>query len=75
MQIKQTNAREAHTYTSSLSLSFSLPKRGDPNAKRTEKHKDKVQGKTQYKTTRSKNHKASQSKNNNRANALEQSVA
>ena len=39
------------------------------------KHENKEQGKTQHETSRSKNHKVTQSKNNTRTTALERSVA
>ena len=46
-------------------ISSLLPKRGNRNAKRTEKHKNKTtQGKTQNKPPRRTNHKATKSKTN-----------
>ena len=50
------------------------PKRGNRNAKRTEKHKNKIpQGKTQNKPPRRTNHKATKSKTTG-TSALERSV-
>ena len=54
------------TKTSSL-----FPKQGDQNAKRTEKHIDKEQGKTKHEAPRSVNYRATQNKN---TIALERSV-
>ena len=50
-------------YIDQLSL---FSKRGDHNAKRTEKHENNEQGKTQHETPRSRNQKATQDKNNRR---------
>ena len=55
------------TKTSSL-----FPKQGDQNAKRTEKHIDKEQGKTKHEAPRSVNYRATQNKNNIGTTALEQ---
>ena len=57
------------TKTSSL-----FPKQGDQNAKRTEKHIDKEQGKTKHEVPRSVNYRATQNKNNIGTTALERSV-
>ena len=47
------------------------PQSQEDNAKRTGKHENKEQGKTQHETPRSKNHKATQIINNTRTTALE----
>ena len=47
---------------------------GDQNAKRTEKHIVKEQGKTKHEAPLSVNYRATQNKNNNRTSALERSV-
>ena len=42
-----TNKRKSNKRTKSTKISTLFPKRGNPNAKRTEKHKNKItQGKT-----------------------------
>ena len=51
-----------------------FPKQGDQNAKRTEKHIDKEQGKTKHEAPCSVNYRATQNKNNIGTNALERSV-
>ena len=48
--------------------------KGDQNAKRIEKHKDKEPGKTKHKAPRSVNYRATQNKNNIGTTALERSV-
>ena len=54
---------------------LSLPKRGNRNAKRTEKYKNKItQGKTYNKSPRRINHKATKIKTNTGTTALERSV-
>ena len=59
----------------SIKISSLFPKRGNRNAKRTEKHKTKMaQGKTYDKSPRRINHKAPKSKNNTRTTALERSA-
>ena len=57
------------TKTSSL-----FPNQGDQNAKRTEKHIGKEQGKTKHEAPRSVNYRATQNKNNIGTPALERSV-
>ena len=49
-------------------------KHNDQNAKRTEKHIDKKQGKTKHEAPRSVNYRATQNKNNIGTTALERSV-
>ena len=51
-----------------------LPQEGYQNAKRTEKHIDKEQGKTKHEAPRSVNYIATQNKNNIGTTALERSV-
>ena len=52
-----------------------FPKRSNRNAKRTEKHKNKMtHGKIYNKSPRRINHKATKSKNNTGTTALERSV-
>ena len=51
-----------------------FPKQGDQNAKRTEKHIDKEQGKTKHEAPRSVTYTATQNKNNIGTTALERSV-
>ena len=41
-----------------------FPKQGDQNAKKTETHMDKEQGKTKHEAPRSVNYRATQNKNN-----------
>ena len=66
-QIDQTNE--------STKISSLFPKRGNRNAKRTEKHKKKMaQGKAYNKSPRRINHKAPKSKTNTGTTALERSV-
>ena len=58
----------------STKISSLFPKRGNRNAKWTEKHKNKnAQGKTYNKSPRRINHKASKSKTNTGTTALEKS--
>ena len=69
VQNKQTNLREAHRpgLSSPSEVITTLKGLG-------KKHENKEQGKTQHETPRSKNHKATHSKNNTRTTALEGSV-
>ena len=61
-----------HVFLDTKSL---FPKRGNRNAKRTEKHKNKMaQGKTYNKSPHRINHKAPKSKTNTGTTALERSV-
>ena len=57
----------------SKKISSPFPKQGDQNAKRTEKHIDKEQGKTKHEVPRSVNYRATH-KNNIGTTALERSV-
>ena len=64
---KQTkpNKRKSNKRTKSTKVNSLFPKRGSRNAKRTEKHKNKItQGKTYNKSPRRINHKATKSKTN-----------
>ena len=59
----------------STKINSLFPKRGNRNAKRTEKHKNKTtQGKTQNKSSRRTNHKATKGKTNTGTTALERPV-
>ena len=72
-QIQNKHKSIKHTKNNKISSLF--PKRGNRNAKRTEKHKHKMaQGKTYNKSPRRINHKAPKSKTNTGTTALERSV-
>ena len=74
---KPTNPNKHKSYkrTKSSKISFLFSKRGNRNAKRTEKHKNKMtQGKTQNKSPRRINHKATKSTTNTGTTALERLV-
>ena len=69
------NKHKSIKRTKSTKISSLFPKRGNRNAKRTEKHKNKMaQGKTYNKSIRRINHKAPKSKINTGTTALERSV-
>ena len=69
------NKRKSIKRTKSTKINYLFPKRGNPNAKTTEKHKNKMaQGKTYSKSPRRINHKAPKSKTNTGTTALERSV-
>ena len=69
------NKHKSNKRTKSTKISFLLPKRGNRNTKRTEKHKNKMtHGKTYNKSPRRINHKATKSKTNTGTYALERSV-
>ena len=69
------NKRKSNKRTKSTKVSSLFPKQGNRNAKRTEKHKNKMtQGKTQNKSPHWINHKATKSKTNTGTIALERSV-
>ena len=66
------NKHKPNKRTKSTKISSLFPKRGNRNAKRTEKHKNKItQGKTYNKSPRRINHKATKSKTNTGTTALE----
>ena len=70
------NKHKSTKRTKSTKISSLFPKRGNHNAKRTEKHKNKMaQGKTYNKSPRRINHKAPKSKTNNGTTTLERSGA
>ena len=74
---KPTNPdkHKSNKCTKSTKISSLFPHRGNRNAKRTEKHKNKMtQSKTQNKSPRRINHKAKKSKTNTGTTALERSV-
>ena len=74
---KQTNPnkRKSNKRTKSTKISSLFPKRGNSNAERTEKHKNKItQDKTLNKSPRRINHKATKSKTHTGTTALERSV-
>ena len=61
------NKHKPNKRTKSTKISSLVPKRGNRNTKRTEKHKNKMtHGKTYNKLPRRINHKATKSKSNNR---------
>ena len=60
--------------TTSTKASSLFPKQGDQNAKRTEKHIDKEEGKTKHEAPRSVNYRATQNKNNIGTATLEWSI-
>ena len=69
------NKHKSNKRTKSTKISSLFSKRGNRNAKRTEKHKNKMtQGKTYNKSPRRINHKARKSKTNTGATTLERSV-
>ena len=69
------NKHKSNKRTKSTKISSLLPKRGNRNTKRTEKHKNKMtNGKTYNKSPRRINHKATNSKINTGTTALERSV-
>ena len=69
------NKHKSIKHTKSTKISSLFPKRGNRNAKRTEKHKNKMtQGKIYNKSPRRINHKAPKSKSNTGTTALERSV-
>ena len=57
-----------------LKTSSLFPKQDDQNAKKTEQHIDKEQGKTKHEAPRSVNYRATQNKNNMGTTALERSI-
>ena len=76
MQQSQTAALPRHQEEEeTVKMSSLFLKRGNRNAKRTEKHKNKMaQGKTYNKSPRRINHKAPKSKTNTGTIVLERSV-
>ena len=65
------NKHKSNKHTKSTKISSLFPKRGNRNAKRTEKHNNKItQCKTQNKSPRRINHKATKCKINTRTTAL-----
>ena len=61
----KSKQHKSNKRTKSTKISSLLPKRGNSNAKRTEKHNNKMtQGKTYNKSPRRINHKATKSKTN-----------
>ena len=73
--VGRQNEDKSNKRTKSIKISSLFPKRGNRNAKRTEKHKNKmIQGKTQNKSPRRINNKATKSKTNTWTTALERSV-
>ena len=71
----KTNKQKSNKRTKSPTIRFLFPKRGNRNAKRTEKRKNKItQGKTQNQSPRRINHKATKSRTNTETTALERSV-
>ena len=72
---KPTNLNKHKPNKRTKSTKISFPKRGNRNTERTEKHKNKTtRGKTQYKSPRRTNHKATKSKTNTGTTAIERSV-
>ena len=72
---KPTNPNKHKSIKKSTKISSLFPKRGNRNAKRTEKHKTKMaQGKTCNKSPHRINHKAPKSKTNTGITALKRSV-
>ena len=74
---KQTNQNKhkSNKQMKSTKISSLFPKRANHNAKRTEKHKNKMtHGKSYNKSPRRINHKATKSKTNTGTTALERSV-
>ena len=69
------NKHKSNKSTKSTTISSLLPKRGNRNTERTEKHKNKMtHGKKYNKSPRRINHKATKSKTNTGTTALERSV-
>ena len=69
------NKHKPNKRTKSTKISSLIPKRGNRNTKRTEKHKNKMtHGKTYNKSPRRIKHKATKSKTNTGTTALERSV-
>ena len=69
------NKHKPNKRTKSTKIISLLPKRGNRNTKRTEKHKNKmIHRKTYNKSPRRINHKATKSKTNTGTTALERSV-
>ena len=69
------NKHKPNKRTKGTKISSLFPKRGNHNTKRTEKHKNKMtHGKTYNKSPRRINHKATKSKTNTGATALERSI-
>ena len=69
------NKHKSIKRTKSTKISSLFPKRGNRNAKRTEKHKNKMtHGKTYNKSLRRINHKAPKSKTNTGTTVFERSV-
>ena len=69
------NKHKSNKRTKSTRISSLFPKRGNRNAKMTEKHKNKMaHGNTYNKSPRIINHKATKSKTNTGTTALEWSV-
>ena len=69
------NKHKSNHRTKSTKISSLFPKRGNRNAKRTEKQKNEMtHGKTYNKSPRRINHKATKSKTNTGTTALERSV-
>ena len=69
------NKHKPNKRTKSTKISSIFPKRGNRNTKRTEKHKNKMtHGKTYNKSPSRINHKATKSKTNTGAGALELSL-
>ena len=74
-KLTNPNKHKSIKHTKSTKISSLFPKRGNRNAKRTEKHKNKMtHGKTYNKSPRRINHKAPKSKTNTGTTALERSV-
>ena len=72
---EMNKSKQANKHTKSTKISSLFPRRGNRNAKRTEKHKNKMtQGKTWNKSPCRINHKATKSKPNTWTIALERSV-
>ena len=75
MKPTNLNKHKPNKRTKSTKISSLLPKRGNRNTKRTEKHKNKMtHGKTYNKSPRRINHKATKSKTNTGTTACERSV-
>ena len=69
------NKHKSNKRTKSTKISSLFPQRGNRNAKRTGKHKNKMtHGKTYNKSPRRKKHKSTRSKTNTGTTALERSV-
>ena len=69
------NKHKSNKRTKSTKISSLIPKRGNRNTERTEKHKNKMtHGKTYNKSPRRISHKATKSKTNTGTTALERSL-